>query len=83
MDYLERFGPFLTANSSPINKEAQVFLNNQTTVTYKSLSNLVAQQSLVKGINNLSKDNPQMFMEEQFDPRRFVVREKYKFWSDL
>ena len=28
-------------------------------------------------------DDNQKFMGEQFDPKRFVVRERYKFWSDL
>ena len=25
----------------------------------------------------------QTFMAEQFDPKRFVVRERFKFWSDM
>ena len=56
-----------------------MFLTNQTTVTYKLLSNLAAQQSPAKGIDDLSMDDIQEFMGEQFDPRGFVVRERYKF----
>ena len=48
-----------------------------------AFSNLVAQQSPAKGINDLSMDDIQHFMGEQFDLRRFVIRERYKFWSDL
>ena len=83
LDYLERFRTFLTANSIPKEKEAQVFLTNQTTVTYKLLNNLAAQQSPPEGINDLSMDVIHKFMGEQFDPRRFVVKERYKFWLDL
>ena len=83
LDYLEKFRTFLTANSIHKEKEAQVFLTNQTTVTYKLLSNLAAQQSSAKGINNLSMEDIQKFMGEQFDPRRFVVKGRYKFWSNL
>ena len=64
MDYLERFRTFLIANSILKEREAQVFLTNQTRVTYKLLSYMVGQPSPAKGINNLSKDVIQMFMGE-------------------
>ena len=83
LDYLERFRTFLTANSIPKEKEAELFITNKTTVTYKLHSNLAAQQSPSKGINDLSMDDIQKFMGKQFDPRRFVVRERYRFWSDV
>ena len=38
LGYLERFRTFLMANLIPKEKEAQVFLTNQTTVTYKCTS---------------------------------------------
>ena len=60
-----------------------MFLTNQTTVTYKLLSNLAAQQSPSKGTSDLSMDDIWKLIGEQFDPRRFVVRERYRFWSDL
>ena len=83
LDYLERIRTFVTAMSVPKEKEPQVFLTNQTTVIYKLLSNLAAQQSPPKDINNLSMDDNQKFTGKQFDPRRFVVRERYKFWAEL
>ena len=43
LDYLEKFGTFLTANSVPKEKEAQVFLTFQSKQTYKLLSSLAAQ----------------------------------------
>ena len=82
-DYLARFRTFVTANSIPDNKQAQIFLTNQSNSVYKMLSNLVAQQQPVKSIHELTMNDIQTFMAEQFDPKRFVVREHFKFWSDM
>ena len=82
-DYLARFRTFVTANSIPDNKQAQIFLTNQSNSVYKMLSNLVAQQQPVKSIHELTMNDIQTFMAEQFDPKRFVVRERFKFWSDM
>ena len=68
---------FLTSNSIPMSKEAQAFVTNQTTVTYKLLSNLAAQQSPSKGIDELKMEDIQKFMGEQFNPKKFVVKERY------
>ena len=82
-DYLARFRTFVTANSIPDNKQAQIFLTNQSNSVYKMLSNLAAQQQPVKSIDELTMNDIQTFMAEQFDPKRFVVRERFKFWSDM
>ena len=82
-DYLARFRTFVTANSIPDNKQAQIFLTNQSNSVYKMLSNLAAQQQPVKIIHELTMNDIQTFMAEQFDPKRFVVRERFKFWSDI
>ena len=67
----------------PDNKQAQIFLTNQSNSVYKMLSNLEAQQQPVKSIHELTMNDIQTFMAEQFDPKRFVVRERFKFWSDM
>ena len=82
-DYLARFRTFVTANSIPDNKQAQIFLTNQSNSVYKMLSNLAAQQQPVKSIHELTMNDIQTFMAEQFDPKRFVIRERFKFWSDM
>ena len=82
-DYLARFRTFVTANSVPDNKQAQIFLTNQSNSVYKMLSNLAAQQQPVKSIHELTMNDIQTFMAAQFDPKRFVVRERFKFWSDM
>ena len=82
-DYLARFRTFVTANSIPDNKQAQIFLTNQSNSVYKMLSNLATQQQPVKSIHELTMNDIQTFMAEQFDPKRFVVRERFKFWSDM
>uniref|UniRef100_A0A0L8GAJ4 Uncharacterized protein n=1 Tax=Octopus bimaculoides TaxID=37653 RepID=A0A0L8GAJ4_OCTBM len=62
---------------------AQVFLTNQTATVYKQLTNLATQQNPPKDINNLIMDEIVDFMKEQFDPKLFIVRERFKFWSDM
>ena len=64
LDYLERFRTFFTADLTK-EKEAQVFLTNQSKVTYKLhvLNNLAAQQSIPKSINELKLTG------EQLDPK--------------
>nr|KAG5685903.1 hypothetical protein BaRGS_033664 [Batillaria attramentaria] len=34
-------------------------------------------------INNLTMDQIVEFMKEQFDPKLFIVRERFKFWSNM
>ena len=82
-DYWARFLTFLGANSVPNEKRAQVFLTNQTRVTYKLLSNLASQQSPHTSVNDMDLDQIEAFMREQFDPTRYVVRERFKFWSEM
>ena len=82
-DYWARFNTFTEANSIPEEKKAYVFLTNQTPVTYKLLSNLASQQTPPKDVNELSVENIAEFMMDQFHPKRFIVRERFKFWSKM
>lgn len=82
-DYYARFGTFAGASSTPAEKVAQVFLTNQTPDIYRLLSTLAAQQTPPKDINDLSMKEIAQFMKGQFDPKRFIVRERFKFWSDM
>ena len=70
------------ANSIPKEKVAQSFLTNQTTTVYKLLSTLAGQQMPSKDINKLTMEEITASTESQFDPKRFIVRERFKFWSD-
>ena len=36
-----------------------------------------------KDINKLTMSESANFMKEQFDPKLFIVRERFKFWSDM
>ena len=76
-DYLATFRTFVTTNTIPDNKQAQIFLTNQSNSVYKMLSNLAAQQQPVKSIHELTMNDIQAFMAEQFDPKRFFVREHF------
>ena len=83
-DYYSRFCTFTEANGVPEARKAQVFLTNQTPALYKQLANLAAQQTpAITDINKLSMDKIVEFMKDQFDPKLFVVRERFKFWSNM
>ena len=64
-------------------KRAQVFLTNQSLENYKMLTNLTSQQSPAKGINELSLDEVEELMSSQFDPTPYIVRERFKFWTEI
>ena len=81
-DYWSRFCTFVVANAVPEQRQAQVFLINETTAVYKQLANLATQQTPPKDINKLTMSEIVNFMKEQFDPKHFIVRERFKFWSD-
>ena len=82
-DYWSRFQTFLVANAVPDQRKPQVFLTNQNVAIYRQLSTLAAQLNPPTDINNLTMDDIFKFMKEQFDPKRFIVRERFKFWSDM
>ena len=82
-DYWKRFQTFVVANSIPERKQAHVFLTNQSLVTYKLLSNLAAQQSSPKDVNDLTLNEIYNFMLDQYHPKQFIVRERFKFWSKM
>ena len=79
--YLDRFTIFAGANSIPNEKLAHVFLTNQTSATYQLLDNLAGQQDPPIPVKDLSMDQIQGFMQEHFDPARFVIQERYNYWS--
>ena len=82
-DYWARFVTFIGANSVPDDRAAQIFLTNQSKVTYKLLGNLASQQTPPKDVNALTLDEIAAFMKTQFDPTRYVVRKRFKFWSEM
>nr|XP_026695390.1 uncharacterized protein LOC113475420 [Ciona intestinalis] len=82
-DYWSRFTTFTRAHAVPETRVAQVFLTNQTTTTYKLLFSVAGQSSPVKTVNDLSIEDIETFMKQQFDPKRFVIRERFKFWSNM
>ena len=82
-DYWSRFKTFVEAHSVPESRQAKVFLTNQSPVHYKLLDNMAKQLAPPKEINSLTLEEVAEFMKEQFHPKRFIVRERYKFWSDM
>ena len=82
-DYWARFCTFDSAHSVSNNRNAQIFLTNQSSTTYKLLSNLASQETPPKTINKLTMTEIETYIKRRFDPKRFVVRERFKFWSEM
>ena len=75
-DYIGRFNTFIAANSIHQDKIASTFLTNQHPTLYEQLSNMAAQLSTPKQINDLNMDKILEFLKDQYDPKRFIVRER-------
>ena len=82
-DCWSRFLTFTRAHAVPDDRKAQIFLTNQSSTVYKLLSNLAAQETPPWVINDLTKDQIVAYMKVQFDPSRFVIRERFKFWTTM
>ena len=82
-DYLLRFKTFVSANSVSDDKLALVFLTNQTSDTYKLINNYASQQDTPTTADNMQFSDIAEFMSQHYDPTKFTVRERYKFWSSI
>ncbi|GFR98258.1 transposon Tf2-6 polyprotein [Elysia marginata] len=81
-DYWCRFETFLKANAIPDGRRAEIFLTNQSSTIYKLVMNMAQQQTPPKDINSLSMEEIEAHMADQYSPKRFVVRERFKFWTN-
>ena len=82
-DYLLRFKTFVSATSVYDDKLALVFLTNQTSDTYKLINNYASQQDTPTTADNMNFSDIAEFMPQYYDPTKFTVRERYKFWSSI
>ena len=64
-------------------RDEKVFLTNQTATIYKLLSALAAQETPPATVNDLGMNKIQHYMMNQFHPKRFVVRERFRYLSDM
>ena len=44
---------------------------------------MASQLPTPKQINGLSMDEILEFFKDQYDPKRFIVKERYKYWRDM
>ena len=63
-DYIDRFNTFIAATSIHQDKIASTFLTNQHPTLYEQLSNMAAQLSTPKQINDLSMDEILEFLKD-------------------
>jgi len=81
--YSAGFTTFIGANSIAEDKTPQLFLTNQSTAVYKQLSDWAEQQTPKKEINKLTIDEVNNYIMTQYNPRTFIIRERYRFWHDM
>ena len=75
-DHWSRFVTFFRAYSVSEERQAQVFLTNQSPTIYKMISNLAAQSSPSKQINELSIKEIVQFMRGLLDRPKTVHRQR-------
>ena len=76
-DYLLRFETFVNDKSVPDEKKALVFLTNQTSGTYKLITNYASQQDVSTTVNAMQFSDITDFMSSHYDPMQITVRERY------
>ena len=94
-DYWARFCTFANAHAVSDERKAKIFLTNQSLTTNKLFSifvpyllynkllfNLASQETPSKSINKLTITEFETYMKNQFHPKRFIVRERFKCWSN-
>ena len=60
-----------------------MLLTNQTSDTYKLINNYASQQDTPNTADNMKFSDIAEFMSQHYDPTKFTVRERYKFWSSI
>ena len=81
--YWARFCLHVSPHSIFNDQKAHIFLTNQSSTTYKLLSNLASHETPPKSFNKLTMTKIETYLKHQFDPKWFVVRERFKFWSEM
>ena len=81
-DYYNRFITFVKANNVPEDKIAQIFLTNQSTEMYATIRNLVEGKENGASIQDVSKEELFNLMSTCYDAKKYVVRERTRFWNE-
>lgn len=81
-DYSSKFESFIKAKSVTYKKITQVFLTNQTLEIYKLLKTAMRQREITN-VDNLDVENIVAHRKEAFDPKRFAISERFKFWTHM
>ena len=80
--YWARFYTFVKANAIARERRALIFLTNQTKETYELIQTEASQWDPPKDINSLEIEEINGILSKQFDPKKFVVRERFKFYTE-
>ena len=78
-DYWTRFFTFAGVHSTLYDKRTQAFLTNKIITINIIICTMAKSLSIPKNINELILSEITEFMKQQFNPKHFVVRERFKF----
>ena len=79
-DYKERFDIHCKAFAKSSQK-SQYFLSCQSQVVFKQLQAMASNKD--KKLETLEWSSLEKFMAEIYDPKKFVVKERFTFWSSM
>ena len=80
IDYWARLQIHMEVNSIPTDHQPKVFLTNQNKAAIKLVSTLAAQMATPKEVENLTLEEIVAFMDEQYDSKKFIAKESFRFW---
>ncbi|KII67648.1 hypothetical protein RF11_04521 [Thelohanellus kitauei] len=82
-DYESRFMTFCEANFIAENRWTPVFLTSQSKTTYQLVKTTAAQFKEPRSVDQLSWNDIKDIMSTHFGSRKFVVRERHRFYTEL
>ena len=82
-DYLKRFETAVKASNLPASLKASTFLSKQSHSVYKELDVYATQMATPKTADDLKFDEITKYMEKQYNPKRYVIRERNNFWTEI
>ena len=67
----------------PQDKYASTFLRLQTKDLYKEIDVYASQLQTPSSASKLTFAQITTYMNEQYSPKKYIIRERYKFWSSI
>ena len=83
LDYQKRFETAAAACKLPVELKASTFLSKQSRDVYKELDVFASQKTPAQTADQLSYSDITTYMNNQYSPKRYEIRERYNYWTDV